>query len=105
MVIDFLDSKNIEYEFEIGYNTDQKDKDGKFIYSYLRDPQNTDKRLVVKTELKDDLQFIEFNNPILTTEIILNFISKEAGVNYLFIIENDLSKESIKSFLEIKIDS
>jgi hypothetical protein len=104
LIVDFLDSKTKQYEFEIGYNTGQRDDRGKQIYNYIRDPQDSDKRLVVKTELQDELQFIEFGNPILTTELVLNFTSNEAGVNYLFLIENDLTKEAIKTFLEIKID-
>jgi hypothetical protein len=104
MVIDFLESAKTEYEFEIGYNSGQKGNDGKAIYNFIRDPQDNDKRLSVKTELKDELQFIEFGSPILTTELVLNFTGKEAGVNYLFLIENDLSKEAIKSFLELKIE-
>jgi hypothetical protein len=105
VVIDFLDSINKQYEFEIGYNTGQKDNNGKKIYSYIRDPNDNDKRLLVKTELKNELQFIEFHTAILTTELVFNFTSKEAGINFLFIIENDVSKETIEAFLEIKIDS
>jgi hypothetical protein len=105
VVIDFLDSLNKQYEFEIGYDTGEKDNNGKKIYMYIRDPKNADKRLVIKTELKNELQFIEFNTAILTTELVFNFTSKEAGINFLFIIGNDVSKETIEAFLEIKIDS
>ena len=105
IVVDFLDSAQKQYNFEIGYNTGERSsRDGKFIYNFIKDSQNPDKRLVIKTELKDDLQFIEFDQPINSTELILNFTSKEAGVNYLFIIENDLSKEAIKTFLNLKVD-
>lgn len=103
LVIDFLDSVNTEYSFEIGWNSGQRDKQtGNLIDYFIPDSQDPSKRLVVKSELKDDLQFIEFNQPLVTNEIILNFVSKEAGVNYLFPIENDLSKEAIKAFLEMK---
>lgn len=105
IVIDFLDSGIKQYDFEIGYNTGERSsKTGEFTYNFIRDFQDSNKRLVVKTELKDELQFIEFDQPIHSTELILNFTSPEAGVNYLYIIENDLSKESIKTFLNLKVD-
>ncbi len=103
LVIDFLDSREKQYEFEIGWNSGTRDpQTGNLIDYYIQDPNNPTGRLVVKSELRDDLQFIEFDQPLITNEVILNFISPEAGVNYLFPIENDLSKEAIQAFLEIK---
>ena len=105
VVIDFLDSLTKQYEFEIGWNSGIKDKQtGNVIDYYISDPSDPEKRLSVKTELKDSLQYFEFNSPLITTELILNFTSPEAGINYLFPIENDLSKESIEAFLQMKVD-
>ena len=105
VVIDFLDSLTKQYQFEIGWNSGTRDKNtGNYIDYYIPDPTDREKRLVVTTDLKDELQYIEFSEPIITTELILNFTSKEAGVNYLFPIENDLSKEAINAFLEMKSD-
>lgn len=105
IVIDFLDAVNQKYSFEIGFNTTEKDNNGKPIYQYIADTQDPQKRLIINAEQKDELQFIEFDNPLFTTELILNFVSETAGVNYLFVIENDLSKEAIKAFLEININT
>lgn len=103
VVIDFLDSLTKQYKFEIGWNSGTRDKQtGNLIDYYIPDANKPENRLVVTSELKDDLQFIEFDNALVTNELILNFVSSEAGVNYLFPIENDLSKDAIKAFLELK---
>jgi hypothetical protein len=105
IVIDFLDSKDKQYQFQIGWNSGTRDKQtGSFIDYYIPDSSNPEKRLVITTELKDDLQFIEFSDPLITTELVLNFISPEAGINYLFPIENDLSPEALQTFLQMKIE-
>jgi hypothetical protein len=102
LVIDFLDSTTKQYEFEIGWNSGVRDKKtGNLIDYYIPDSKTGNGRLKVTSELKDELQFIEFSTPLVTNELILNFTSKEAGVNFLFPIENDLSKEAIKAFLEM----
>lgn len=103
IVIDFVDSATKQYTFEIGWNSGIKDHEsGKFIDYYIPDADKPENKLLITSELKDDLQFIEFDNALVTSELILNFTSPEAGVNFLFPIENDLSKESIKAFLEMK---
>ena len=101
LVIDFLDSATKQYEFNIGWSS--RGANQQLQDYYISDPAIPDQRLSVQTELKDELQFIEFGTPLVTNEVILNFTSPEAGINYLFPIENDLSPEAIKAFLEINI--
>lgn len=96
--INFYKPDSIEQIFDIIYETDQFDpKTGnpKAILAFAN----------VKNLMTDGLQIIEFEEPILTKGVSLRYKSNIGAINYVFVLEKELSDAQLNMFLDVNSKS
>ena len=91
--INFHNPEHLDQTFDLLYRTSK------------RDPQTGEvivKEVVTGAQnLKlDSIQFIKFNEPILTHELYLRVTSEFAAINYVIGIKNDLSDEALEMVID-----
>lgn len=92
--ISFYDPTNIKQVFDVLYRTESRDEKGNpILKTVVTEISNFQEGLE-----EAELQFIEFEEPVLTREIYLIFKSDVAAVNFIMLIENTLSEEALAMF-------
>lgn len=91
--INFVDPDKIRQKFDIVFKTDQRTELGEDVY-YLAatDFENLE---------FDGIQLITFDDTIVTSEIVLDFKSPIAAINYVIAIENEMKPEALNMFLHV----
>lgn len=94
--INFHEPSRIQMVFDVMYKTDKRDENGEHIIKKVASD--------LENKPEDGIQIVEFKEPILTDEIYLFFKptkSDEAGVNYVIVVENELTQNGMQMFTNI----
>lgn len=96
--INFHLPDKVEQVFDIIYETNQYDEktgNPKAVLAFAN----------VKNLMTDGLQIIEFEEPILTKGISLRYKSPIGAINYVFVLDKELSDAQLNMFLDVNSNS
>lgn len=92
--INFYKPDEIKQQFDVSFMTDQYDR-------RTGDRSEIPAFKGVTNLMTEGIQLLEFKNPIITDAIALTYTSRIGAINYVCVIENQMSDEQLEMFLSV----